>query len=326
MPYKLVLGESVAEGMRRIAIEQIEAALQELQLSENSPTIAVHRFRRRCKKIRAVIRLFRSELESDGTFHRENGALRDTARALAHVRDADVMMKTYDKLMDLYAADVHRPGFAPFRKALTMERRQLDDRFDESLPRLVEQARLAMVRIRQRAETWAIKSDGFAAIEMGLRKTYGRAWGRRRDAMATPTADALHEWRKRVKYHRNHLRLVSGIWPQILVPRSEEAEVLAELLGDDHDLAVLREKLIRDHSRFGNLRSRRDFIALIDRGRDAMFADITTRGARLFAEKPDQFVRSVRKWWNIWEDGATRLLPSPGQVATNGRAAPALPE
>ncbi len=320
MAYKLALGEPAAEAMRRIAIEQIEASLHEIELSTNTPTVAVHRFRRRCKKIRAVIRLFRGELEPDGTFHRENGALREIAHSLAHIRDADVMMNTYDRLMELYSAEIHRPGFAPFRKALTMERRQLEDAFEASLPRLVENARLEMVRIRQRAETWSFEAEGFAAIEKGLRKTYGRAWRRRRDAMANPTADTLHEWRKRVKYHRNHLRLISEIWPQMLVPRSEEAEVLAELLGDDHDLAILRDKLIRDHVRFGNLGSRRAFIALIDRRRDEMFADIATRGARLFAEKPDQFIRSVRKWWKIWEDGATRLLPSPNPVLAGPRA------
>ena len=311
MPYKLVLGEPAVEGLRRVAIEQIEAALKEIEPGRNAPTVAVHRFRRRCKKIRAVLRLFRGVLEADGTFRRENEALRDIARSLAHIRDADVMIKTYDRLMDLYADEVHRPGFAPFRKALTFERRQLDEKFDANLPTLVEHARLEMVRVRQRAETWTFKQEGFKAIEGGLRKTYGRAWRRRRDAMANPTAEALHEWRKRVKYHRNHLRLISEIWAPILVPRSEQAEILAELLGDDHDLAILREKLMRDHDRFGNLRSRQEFVALIDRCRNELFADITTLGARMFTEKPNQFIRSVRKWWKIWEEGATRLLPSP---------------
>ena len=311
MPYKLALGEPASEGLRRIAVEQIDSAVKDVDLSRNTPLVAVHRFRRRCKKIRAVVRLFRGQLEPDGTFHRENAALRDSARSLAHIRDADVMMKTYDKLMDLYATEVHRPGFAPFRKALTMERRSLDSSFEASLPTLIEQARMNMIRIRQRAETWTFEVEGFNAIEGGLRKTYGRAWRRRREAMEHPTAEALHEWRKRVKYHRNHLRLISEIWPQIIVPRSEEAEVLGELLGDDHDLAILRDKLMHEHERFGNLRSRREFIALIDRRRDEMFGEITTRGALLFSEPPDQFIRSVRKWWKIWEQGATRLLPSP---------------
>lgn len=311
MPYKLVLGESTAEGMRRIAIEQIESALGELDRAGVDPTTGVHRFRRRCKKIRALLRLFRGVLETDGTFQRENATLRDIASSLSHIRDADVMIKTYDKLMRLYADEVHRPGFAPFRKALTVERRRLGNAFDAGLPTLVEHARLEMVRVRQRAETWTFDVDGFDAIEGGLRKTYTRAWKRRREAMAVPTAEALHEWRKRVKYHRNHLRLIADIWAPMLGPRAQEAEVLAELLGDDHDLAVLREKLVRSHNQFARISRRREFIALIDRRRDEMFAEIAALGARLFAEKPRQFIGSVRKWWKIWEGGATRLLPSP---------------
>ena len=313
MPYKLGLGEPVVEGLRRIAIEQIDGALKELSRFDRTPVEAVHKFRRRCKKIRALIRLFRAELEADGTFRRENDALRDMAQSLGHIRDADVMIKTYDKLMSAYEDEVRRSSFAPIRKALTIERRQLGSYLNEDLPALVDHSRREMQSLRQRVETWTFTANGFKAVRGGLYKTYARGWRRCREAMAHPTAEVLHEWRKRVKYHRNHLRLISEIWPALMEPRSVEAEVLGELLGDDHDLAILRDKVVRNHDRFGAIRARRDFIALIDRRRDEIYGEIVTLGARLFATRPAQLIRSLRKWWKIWEKSAMRRLPAPEQ-------------
>ena len=311
MSYKLVQRESVGDGLRRIAIEQIESSLKEINASDPSRPETVHKFRRRCKKVRALIRLFRGELERDDTFRRENEALRDTAKSLGHVRDADVMIKTYDRLMAAYGSELYRPGYAPIRRALTMERRGLDTHFGDTLPSLIEDARRSLQRFRQRIDTWVVKKNGFSAIRFGLLKTYKRGWIARREAMRHPNGERLHEWRKRVKYHRNHLRLIGDVWPSILGPRNTEAEVLGELLGDEHDLAVLRDKVLHDHRRFGRIRARRDFIALIDRRRDELYREIVTLGARLYAEPPKQMVRNLQIWWKVWETEATPLLSAP---------------
>lgn len=311
MGYRLELGETPLEGLQRIALEQIDSTSEDIAANAGRPEIAVHRFRRRCKKIRALLRLFRGELEPAGIFRQENAALRDASRTLAHVRDSDVMIKTYDRLVERYGDEIYRRGFGPFRRALTIERRRLEEGFRSRTPALIEQAWLELLRVRERVHEWHFEAEGFAAIRGGLHKTYRRAWRRRREAMHSPTAERLHEWRKRVKYHRNHLRLISNLWPALIQPRSEEAEVLGELLGDDHDLAILREKVVRDHDSFRNIGTRQAFVALIDRARNEIYSEIVVLGARLFAEPPDQFVSSIGTWWQIWEEGTTLLLPSP---------------
>ena len=64
-------------------------------------------------------------------------------------------------------------------------------------------------------------------------------------ARATPEPELLHAWRKRAKDLWYHQRLLAPAWPDVLGAQAEEAHALTELLGDDHDLAVLAARLER---------------------------------------------------------------------------------
>ena len=64
-----------------------------------------------------------------------------------------------------------------------------------------------------------------------------------RRTIADPSAENVHEWRKRAKDIWYQLRIVRRAWPALLGETAGQAHVLADLLGDHHDLAMLREDL-----------------------------------------------------------------------------------
>ncbi len=70
MGFRLQRGEAVNEGVRRIAGEQLEKAIAEIQNTELDRHEAVHQVRKRFKKIRGLIRLVRPAFEE--TYDREN--------------------------------------------------------------------------------------------------------------------------------------------------------------------------------------------------------------------------------------------------------------
>ena len=87
---------------------------------------------------------------------------------------------------------------------------------------------------------WSVAGDGFDGLEDGLRSSYAaRAVTRLADLGPHPDAEDLHELRKRVKDHWYHVRLLRAAWPPVMTAWADEAHVLAEQLGDDHDLSVL---------------------------------------------------------------------------------------
>ena len=86
---------TVEDGMRRIALDQIDKAMRDATNTRPNPGERIHQARKRCKKLRGLIRLCRPAFD---TYEVENAALRDAAGALSFLRDAEVLIATYDDL------------------------------------------------------------------------------------------------------------------------------------------------------------------------------------------------------------------------------------
>ena len=70
MAFQILADESVEEAVQRIVREQIDKAIDEINDRELDRHETVHQVRKRCKKIRGLIRLVRPQLED--TYDREN--------------------------------------------------------------------------------------------------------------------------------------------------------------------------------------------------------------------------------------------------------------
>jgi len=97
MAYQFGEDESVRRAILRCAREQPDRAAFELSegISED-PVTAVDAARKAIKKQRSLLRLARGAMPRDQRV-REHAALREAARGLSGVRDADVMIASIDR-------------------------------------------------------------------------------------------------------------------------------------------------------------------------------------------------------------------------------------
>ena len=109
--------------------------------------------------------------------------------------------------------------------------------------------------------------------------------------------EKLHEWRKQAKYLRYQLELLRAVWPGMMEPLAGQADHLGDLLGDDHDLAVLRQMLTQHPERFDDEEGVELLFALIDRRREELEAEATLLGLRLFQDTPQDFARRLKGYW-----------------------------
>ncbi|HMJ96376.1 MAG TPA: CHAD domain-containing protein [Thermoleophilaceae bacterium] len=279
--YRLDAGEPLPEGIARIAHGRIDHALAELSgRTDSTPEEAVHEARKDLKKLRALLRMTRAEL-GDDTFRRENACFRDAGRELAAVRDDDAMLETLTSL-DLPAA---------------MERR-LREKIQAGGLHGGDGRRTAAVGVvailhaaRKRVDDWPLERDSFDALRDGLERTYRRGRRAFRAARSDPTVEELHEWRKRVKelwYHHNLLR---ALWPPVMQAVGDEAHELANRLGEDHDLALLADR-VREHTE-----AEPEFFEAVERRRSELQAEAMGLGERLYADRPVAYVRRLRRLW-----------------------------
>lgn len=290
--YRWQPGSAAAQELRRIAAGQIDAGLDDL--ADDDRHRAVHRARQRGKKVRALLRLVRGCAPE--LYRRENRALRDAMRQLSDDRDAGVAVETFDELRSAMGLDVQLADLATVRSAL-VERR--DAVLDPGLEQRLAAVQDDLAAARDRIADWELDEAGFEVVEGGLAKTYGRARDRMDDAYEEATSEAFHLWRKRVKYHRYHVRLLQGLWPAGLRARRKQLHELTDLLGDDHDLAVLRQDLVADPDRYGGVQSVAAVCALLDRRRAELQAAAQPLGLRCFAETPGSFVDRLRTYWEV---------------------------
>lgn len=291
MGYRFRHGDqSVEAGFRRIAGEQLTKAVASLN-DDGAFHEGVHDARKRVKKLRGLLRLVRPAFKS---YREENEQLRDAARTLSGLRDHTAMLETLDRLSARHP-EVDGRRMVPLRRALEAERDAATAAAD--LPDRIDAFRAVLGETRDRAEGWRLKARDWKALGPGLAKTYGRG----REAMAvahkTGRGEDFHEFRKRVKYHGYHARLLVPMWPPLMDPYAALLDDLGESLGEQHDLVAFAPILAGSDLKT-QARIALEDLVVEERRRLEALALVT--GARVFAEKPRAMAKRMGAWWAAW--------------------------
>jgi CHAD domain-containing protein len=327
--------ESPGDGLRRVAVEALADAAALLRAPpDGDADVAVHEARKATKKTRAALRLGR-ELLPGKRRRALDRALREAARDLAPARDAAVRLRTAREAAR--AADLDPPdavfeawlagtagsaardaGGGPSRAGGGAVRGEAGDGTSgptgdptEAAPRGAAPRSLArhadaFDRLRFELDGAAWRDGGAKRLRKGLERLHARgrrAFGRVGDP---PDAGRLHACRTHTKRLGYALRLLQPTWPPLVAAEAREVRRLAELLGRDHDLALLHVALRRDDRPTGAPPDVAALAAWLDaeiaRGR----AEALPLLRRLYAEPSEAFAARHAGWWSAWRAEADR--------------------
>jgi CHAD domain-containing protein len=300
MAYRLEREETVSAGLRRVVCEQIDSAVERLSGEKKATRDeAIHSSRKSIKKVRATLRLARRDM---GESRSEHGQLRDTAARISEFRDAFVIIATFDALKKKYQDDAKGARLGSIRAGLVRRRREAGGEADTAP--VVKAAAEALRKTSKRVAKWHLKSQGFAAIGPGLEETY-RA-GRRALAAARKdgNAEKLHALRKRVKDHWYHVRLLEGLWAEMMDAYEKSLKDLEDWLGEDHNLTVLHDKIAVEPGFYGKQQDIALAFELIARDQKELREKALPLAERIYEEKPREFTRRIKRLWNIWQGEA----------------------
>lgn len=277
MAFELRRKESLRKGLRRIIQEQLQGALEQArQLPRDE---AIHDARKRLKRVRALLQLVRPVVKKS-LRRSEDATLRDVARPLSELRDVKVLIETLEKV----AQD---DAVASVRHELTDRKRALD----EQNP--LDAAMASIKKALRRVSDWTAVPNRWGSVGKGLRRTYRRARRAYAAAVREPTVEKRHEWRKQAKCLRYQLEVLRPLGPETLDELVIQAEKLGELLGDDHDLAVLRQTLLSERVQCDHEK----VVAAIDRRRDELLQESRRLAEHFFQDSPQDFERRIKRLW-----------------------------
>jgi CHAD domain-containing protein len=312
----MLAGERPVDGLRRMILAQADFAVQALEgaRSGDESERAVHETRKAIKRLRTLLRLLKGEL-GKRRYEREDAALRRIAHDLAPARDTEVALETFERLIADGSKHLRgRDGTRRLRGALRVER----DRARRHLTEGAVTRRRAISELtafQARVSAWelppadrAVERDARRLYEQGHRGLERARRGKR------PHTKRMHEWRKRVKDLRY---AAEALGPAQQTPAAgstrkdkdarwlkrtaERADELSELLGEEHDLAVLTRWIEKPRATDGpspvrvGQRTRKELLRLIDKRRGKLRARTLRKGTRLYRRRRGKrFARRVR--------------------------------
>lgn len=276
------------KALRRIARERLGASVALMSAPCDLPGGPVHDLRKNIKKTRALLRLVRPHFDD---FAAENAALREAARILGPLREQAVQIATLERITA--GAGIDPDQFAGLAAALRHDQGPPPD-----VARLLRDHRRQIGSICARARKWRLDARGFDAVQPGLGRTWEAARKAMRRTLINPDATAIHLWRKRVKDHWYHARLLAPIWPEMMAPHIAAANDLGEMLGDSRDSAILADMLGKAADDGTGIAAHVRSLAKTDAA--VRLARARTESARLFSEPAECLVRRWQGWWQVW--------------------------
>lgn len=294
MNFALLPEEDPSDSLRRIAVEQVEGAISQLQRSDDLNE-GIHEARKHFKRIRALLRLARGALPPE-TYSSENQYFRDLGRLLSPVRDSAVYIETLDLLRNSYRALAADKALLQLRQQMVREHKAVLDEFAQD-----ERRRESLIESLQgagpRVTNWNFSGNEFSLFRTGLRRIYGLGRAERAAAFSRPTTESFHAWRKRVKYLWYHLQILQPLWPAQLKAMERECDRLADRLGEEHDLAVLMEtpgvqELLTDRNASAEL-----LRTTVSRERERKRRASIPSAQRIYMESAGRFVARIEEYW-----------------------------
>lgn len=305
MPFRLTLEESIPRGIRRIAREEIDAAVENLRVKTPAKRdLAVHEARKSLKKLRSLLRTISPALGDSA--RKENAALRDLGRGLSQMRDAAAMLETVNLIGKKYKGEPAVRDLAELRSFFV--KRRAEARSNSEIVSTSEQGIATLRALRRRLNNWNLTAD-VHSMEPGVKRIYRRGRTALAKAVRNPNPERLHELRKRVKDYWYQVRLLESIWPDHASSREKDLRDLQEWLGDAHNLAILRHETTT-----GGLS------ALISDYERELREKSLAAAARLYEKKPGQHTREIAALWEAWRDEPARKGAKTATAAHSGRS------
>jgi CHAD domain-containing protein len=307
MPYRLKADESVPDGIRRIAKQEIDSIIDELsRKGEGTRDETIHKARKRIKKIRGLLRLVQPELGD--AYSGATGQLREAGGKLSVFRDARAIIDTFDELINTYSGRLGEHTLESVRAGLVRRKEEAEKR--ENIDKVLDNVASRLCTIRQVIKRWRLERDGFSAIAKGLEDTFRRGRQGLRRVKKHPRPESYHDWRKRVKEHWYHTRLLENLRTEVMQAHENSLKQLESWLGTDHNLVVLSDCIIAEPRFYGEEHQIELVMKLIKTYQKDVRDKSVHLGERIYNERPRQFARRMKSLWQAWQEQRKDVAPA----------------
>jgi CHAD domain-containing protein len=294
MKYRLKHREPLDAGIQRTVKAIVARIVSDLRSPDIDRSTAIHNARRGCKIIRGLFRLVKSGIKDD--FESVDTLARDAAARFSGLRDADMVSEALNQLRKTQIDSMPEDELTTIQHELVHSIKNVENghRFAQQQ---VDAFLADMDELVLRITSLRFRKSLARRMQSEFTKSYARALHAMTETFRMPADENLHRWRKYVKQHEYQLRFLKNYWNGKLDSRLVRLVRLAELLGDDHDLAVIQQRLMEKAKREETCgHNAVNAVSQVIPNRRAKLQGRSKRlGKRLFRKRPSQFVKRLRR-------------------------------
>ena len=308
MGYRLDPAKPMSEALRSVALGELDVAHSALASAPDRHK-GVHSARKCFKRLRSLFLLARPGMP-EPVFRSLTSRVANIGKGLAAARDAQALLDAIEKLEQNTEAGAGDGPMRSIRGWLHKRRNAAEQNLAQTT---ASEALSKLLQLRPALAGLAVYPDDFTPLAKGLERCYRATRKHFRAAIESDDAEELHEWRKGVQQHWRHMQLLMPCWPSELSARVEASRSLSQVLGDDHDIAMLTHLVMTPTMTFGTPEDTTAFLKRCRKRHKALRKDARTRGERLFVEKPGPFANRIHAYWTTATVGANQPVALPAQ-------------
>ena len=296
--FRIYRNEQLQDSLVRAINEQTEQSVLFCDNFTNEPNTAIHEIRKSNKRIRALLRLFKCEMNED-QFKRSSAFYSNLNHLFAENRIHFMHIYWLKQL----ATDKRLKSSKEFIDDVINNCELIHSKHTSDLSNdrhTLFHFRKLLITQHELLKVFSTNHLGSDSIYNGLRLTHLKALQRLKKVTENTDTINLHKFRKVIKYLWNQMIFLKPIWPAGLGSCINQYGILGDQLGKDHDLAELEQMLILLPPSIETFNKTEPVIKNIHLRRKQLQYMAMNLADRLFAETSDSFAHRISVYHELF--------------------------
>jgi CHAD domain-containing protein len=264
--------------------DQIKCALNLVHDGKLNHKVKVRELRRNIKNIRSVFKLFKP-IVAETDFHNIDKQIGDINRSLTVQREASVNLKTFFSIEKLLSDNISAQTNDLIIDELTDHYNLVYSNYDNAFDKIILNISFQLSKLREKIGLLTIKKYTETLLYLALDKTFAKTVRLYADSKLSLKTNIIHKWKISNKHLTTQIQFTSLFHENLFDKLIVDLEAITDLLGKDHDLAVLHDFI------FGRLEDKigkkelYEIQQVIDTARRKIQKEAFIKGNLIFSER-----------------------------------------
>jgi CHAD domain-containing protein len=264
--------------------QQINSAIKLLHDSKPKQKIKVRELRRNIKNVRSVFKLFKPVI-TEIDFHTIDKQIGSINRSLTIQREAGVNLKTYHSIEKYLSGKLSAQTNTLIIEALKDHFDQVYSNNDNAFEKLMLNCSFQLSKLRERINLLATRDYSESLLYLSLEKTFSKTVRLYIDSKKSLQTNIIHKWKISNKHLTTQMQFAAIFHANMFDKLIDDLEIITDILGKDHDLAVLHEYIFGCLKLKLNKKELSDLQLVIDNARIKLQKEAFIKGNIVFSTR-----------------------------------------